>query len=788
MSSSSRPHHKKPKARKRKAKASSNTPPLVFSRQALIDYIAHHQSAPDVNELADIFALKNEGRRALRAMLRELVDEGILIKQGKAYRQPKALPSVTVLEVTGMSDDGEPIAEPVEERLHADMPIIVQQSRRSPAVALGDRILARLTRHVEEECYLARIMKVLPKEQRRQSLGLIQKEGKHWWVEPVRRKDDAYEVAEDALNGAQHGELVRIEKLPGNRRDTLGRPRARVVERLGQADGPKAASMIAVHSHDIPYVFSPEAMALAEAAPSPTLTKSREDLRDYPLVTIDGEDARDFDDALWAEPDTSPDNQGGWHLLVAIADVAHYVRSGDALDVEAQDRGNSTYFPDRVVPMLPEGLSNGLCSLRPDEDRYCMAMHIWIDQKGNILSYRLVRGLMRSRARLTYTQVQQAMNGSPDAAITPLMEEIIRPLYKAYASLKHEREQRGALALDLSEYFIQIEDDGTVSDIHPKKRLDSHQLVEECMIAANVCAAMLLFKQRTPALFRTHEQPDAGKVKDFIRFLESMGYSMFKGDGLQPRHFNRLFSQIEQSPAAPIIHQSALRTQSQAFYGTQRIGHFGLALQHYTHFTSPIRRYSDLIVHRALIRACRLGDDGLSEDEIARLDAIGEHISMTERRSMAAEYEARDRYIVQFHAHHLGEVRHGRIVGMAQRGMFVVLDDTGADGMLPFSALNDDHYTYDPKHQIAQGRRTGRRFHLGDRLQVRITDANPLTGSLRYELDQMLESPVGSQAVSTEPPHRKKRGKSSSKKTGRRKLTSANSTGKGKRRKPRKKT
>jgi ribonuclease R len=479
------------------------------------------------------------------------------------------------------------------------------------------------------------------------------------------------------------------------------------VEKLGDTADPRSISLIAIHTAGIPTVFPPEAIALAEGA-QPVQLGERTDLRELPLVTIDGADARDFDDAVWAEPDGDPANEGGWHIVVAIADVSWYVRPGDALDEEARRRGNSVYFPDRVVPMLPEALSNELCSLKPDVERACLAVHMWLDKDGRKLRHRFVRGLMRSVARLTYEQVQKAADGRPDAATKPLADGVIRPLYGAYGALDRERRKRGTLELDLPELRVVIGGDGHVEGIAPRARLDSHKLIEEFMIAANVAAAETLEQMRQPCMYRVHDAPDPARVealRQFVEGLEDAGLTLPRGQSVRPRQFNQLLRRAEDTPYRAVVNELVLRSQAQAVYAPVNIGHFGLALKRYAHFTSPIRRYADLLVHRALVAGCRFGEGGLPPVDPADFAATGEHISETERRAAGAERSAIDRYVVAFLADKVGATFAGRIVGGTRAGLFVRLTETAADGLVPMGSLPGDFYVVDENRHRLVGRR-----------------------------------------------------------------------------------
>ena len=437
---------------------------------------------------------------------------------------------------------------------------------------------------------------------------------------------------------------------------------------------------------------------------------------------------------MWAEPDPHPDNPGGWHLLVAIADVAHYVGPGSPLDREAFRRGNSCYFPDRVVPMLPEALSNGVCSLKPGEPRACIAAHLWIDGDGHLIRHRFVRGLMRSAARLTYEQVQAARNGEPDDRTGPLLDPIIAPLYGAFAALSKARDRRGTLDLDVPERVVHLDEDGAVQAIGVRPRFDSHRLIEEFMIAANVAAAQALGRRNHPCLYRVHDQPSPAKLEALRQYLEPLGYRLAKGQVPQPRVFTQILVQAADRPEAETINQMILRSQAQAVYSPGNIGHFGLALAHYAHFTSPIRRYADLTVHRALIRVLGLGAGGADDGEIARLEEIGEHISYTERRAAAAERDALDRYVAGFLEDQVGGIFQGTISGVTRFGLFVTLKDSGADGLVPIASLPDDYYQHDERGHRLVGERWGRSYRLGDAVRVRLVEADALTGSTLLHL------------------------------------------------------
>jgi ribonuclease R len=461
-------------------------------------------------------------------------------------------------------------------------------------------------------------------------------------------------------------------------------------------------------------------------------------LRRIPLVTIDPEDARDHDDAVWAGTDDDPKNKGGHIVIVAIADVAHYVKPGSALDREALKRGNSAYFPDRVVPMLPEKLSADLCSLMDAVDRPCLAVRMVFERDGNKKRHEFIRGIMRSAATLTYQQAQRAFDGKDEGE---LARNVLAPLWNAYQALAKARDRRDPLSLDLPERRIVIGDDGKVKSIAFRERLESMRLIEEMMITANVAAAETLEKARSPLIYRIHEQPSKEKLYAFSDYLRTIGMSFAKGQVTKPSSFNRILAQAKGGPNEAPINDVVLRTQAQAVYAPENIGHFGLNLQRYAHFTSPIRRYADLVVHRALIRALNLGEDGLSDAQAAKLGEVADHISMTERRAMAAERDSNDRYVAAFMEDRVGATFEARVTGVTRFGLFVRLPESGAEGLVPARTLGFEYFRHDERQHALIGDRSGTKYSMGDTLMVRLMEAAPLTGGLRFELAEANEAP-----------------------------------------------
>ncbi len=643
---------------------------------------------------------------------------------GRVGKQPQKhsshLPETCVVMVTSVSEDGELIAAPIAWDPKKKPPhIIVTESGRGKAAAVGDKLLVKL-RRIEQHLYQGLVIRLLPTDAPRNIIGMLMMTSDGGIIEPISRKlKESFMVASADLNGAQNGELVAATTLPGT--PSMSMVYAKITERLGSLGSPKAASLIATHMHELPIEFSKESLQEAEAATPPILEDGRVDLRDIPLVTIDGSDARDFDDAVFAEP-----TKDGFHLMIAIADVAHYVTLDSALDDDAHTRGNSVYFPDRVIPMLPERLSNGLCSLMPNEDRYCLAVHIWIDKTGAMESYEFVRGIMRSKARLTYETVEATRH---DAQGT--LPYSTANLWEAYAALAHERDERGALDLNLPEYKIIFDASGNVANIAPKARLESHRLIECFMIAANVAAADFLIKHRAAGIFRAHEAPSDEKLEDLRNLLKMSGYGLAKGD-LKAKNFNHVLHKSEHEPNAFMIHTAVLRAQMQAYYAAENIGHFGLALSKYCHFTSPIRRYADLVVHRALCELIANKKPHAPSTNHHALATIALHISETERKAMMAERDASDRYKVSFMARQIGNVFSGTIAGLNEHGLFVALADNGVQGFIPVRHMGQDFFLYDKKHSCFRGQRTQTKYTIGDPMLVRVAEANAITGSLMF--------------------------------------------------------
>jgi len=703
------------------------------SRDDILRYIADNPDKAGKREIAKAFSLKGEGRIWLKDMLRDLQDEGLLEKDRKQLRRPGALPAVAVLDIFSRDADGGLLARPTDQREDA-LPTVVsiKTSRGGPTPGIGDRVLAKtFPTHAETgPAYTARVMKVF--EKRNDAvLGVFRvlRDGT-FRIEPVERRQAELIVEKEHQNGAENGDLVEVEPQRAAR---YGLPRAKVLNVVGSLTSEKAVSMIAIHVHDIPHIFPADVLAEAEAVKPATLDR-REDWRDVPLVTIDPADAKDHDDAVFAEPDTDEKNPGGVIAIVAIADVAAYVRSGTALDREALKRGNSVYFPDRVVPMLPERISNDLCSLKEKVDRPALAVRMVFSADGRKIRHSFHRIMMRSAARLAYSQAQAAIDGAPDDATGPILESILKPLWAGYEVLKRGRDSRQPLELDLPERKILLKPDGTVDRVIVPDRLDAHKLIEEFMIQANVAAAETLEARKQSLVYRTHDAPSLAKQEGLREFLATLGLSLARGAQMKPAQFNQILSRVKGAEHEALVNEVVLRSQSQALYSPENLGHFGLNLRRYAHFTSPIRRYADLIVHRALIGALKLGPDGISRGEEERLEDISELISATERRAMAAERDTVDRLIAGYLAGRLNDTFDARISGVTKAGLFVQLPQFGADGFIPVSSLDGDYYIYDETARALFGERTGKGYQLADRVEVRLVEVAPLAGAMRFEM------------------------------------------------------
>ncbi|NWG54309.1 MAG: ribonuclease R [Hydrogenophilaceae bacterium] len=717
------------------------------TRERVLAALEKAGGAVHPRDLARMLNIHVDEKAELRRILRALEHDGVLGKSGRRkVASASALPPTGVMEIIDRDADGELLGRMRGETgLFGPMirlaPGEARGKQGEPAIGVGDKVLARIEKE-DDGGYVARVIKRLGQSAHR-ILGVFHADKRGGGrIEPADRKarHDLIVLSEHQ-NGARDGDLVFAELAHGAR--AHGPKRGVIKEIVGQEDDPRAASILAIHTHGVPIGFTEDEEKQARFSKEPTLGK-RTDLRHLPLVTIDPEDARDHDDAVFAQADDDPKNKGGWRVWVAIADVAAYVTPGSPLDHGALKRGNSTYFPDRVAPMLPERLSADLCSLMDNVDRACMAVEMVFNAQGAKISHRFARGLMRSAATLSYQQAQDAIDGKPDEATAPLLDAVLKPLWGAYACVKQGRDARAPLEIDAPEHKIVFDDKGRVAGVKRRERFDAHKLIEEFMIQANVCAAETLEQKRTPLLYRVHDQPSEMKLAALQDFLPTIGLSWAKGQAVTAARFNRILAHAAETEHAEIVNEVILRTQAQAMYAPENIGHFGLNLTHYAHFTSPIRRYADLIVHRALIKALKLGPDGQTEEEAARLEEIGEHITMCERRSMAAERDATSRYIASFLADRVGAVFEGKVSGVTRFGLFIRLDDTQADGLAPISTLGPERWIHDEKAHALVGEQSGARFQLGMSVEARLEEATPVSGGLLFRvLTDPLPPPPG---------------------------------------------
>ncbi|MBR4127475.1 MAG: ribonuclease R [Alphaproteobacteria bacterium] len=706
------------------------------SMDDLVAYLNDNPGKVGKRELARAFHIKGDDRLKLKDMLKELKHSGKTEKAaGKKLILADGLPENCPCLITGTDSDGELVARPLNWNKQTPCPqiLITDLGRLRPAPREGDMVMLKLTPKGKRFFYGAVVRRL--SEQPNRVVGLFDTtSGKGGRILSVDRRLHQNYIVDRAHTGkAKNGDVVIAEVA----QNTFGGAEkyAKIVQVIGPANAPRAASLIALHLHGIPVEFTEDALKQAEKSKLPDM-KKRSDLRDVPLVTIDGEDARDFDDAVFAEPDEDKKNKDGFHIIVAIADVAYFVRPHTALDDCARERGNSVYFPDRCIPMLPEKLSADLCSLKPDLDRPCLAAHLWINKNGKLLKYKFVRAMMRSAARLNYHEVQNVFDGG-----MPEMNEVLRAhildLKAAYEVLAQAREKRGALDLDVIEREIELDGKGQVASVTPRERLDSHKTVEEFMILANVAAAEALEEYGVPAMYRVHEPPSAEKAVALQSFLATIGIKAGKTGKLDGDDLNKILDKVRDTPRALMVNELVLRTQSQAFYSPENLGHFGLALEKYAHFTSPIRRYADLLVHRGLISALRLGSDGLIDEDgdlTADLEDLGEHISATERRAAAAERDAEERYLSAYLKDRIGERFGGTINGVSRFGLFVTIDDIGAEGLIPISTLPNDYYVCEEERHRLFGSSTGNTYELGEHVFMTLAEASPVTGGLLFHI------------------------------------------------------
>jgi len=700
--------------------------PGLPSRQQILDFISESSSPAGKREIARAFGLHGQEKIALKALLKDMADEGLIDSSpGRAFHKMGGVPKVTVLRIVEVGDDGQPFAIP--ESWHGEgVPpkLRVMEGRKRSALAVGDRILART-----EEAGRGLVAHPMKKLARGAELmlGVLHREGDRLWLKPVDKRERRDVPVSDAAD-SDVGDLVLTEKA--------GRPpriTARVIEHLGDPFAPRSFSLVAIHKFGLPHIFSDEVIEEAARAAKQPLGEGREDLRHLPIVAIDPADARDHDDAVWAQADDDPENRGGFRAIVAIADVSYYVRTDAALDREARKRGNSVYFPDRVVPMLPEILSADICSLKENEDRAALVCHLTISAAGKLTAFRFSRAVVRIAANIAYEDAQAAIDGTIEHPLTGLA---LKPLWACWKALSKARDDRQPLDLDLPERRVVLDEKGRIASVATRDRLDAHRLIEDYMIAANVAAAKALEAKKAPVMYRVHEPPSREKLVSLKDYLATFGMEFALGQVIRPETFNRVIGRIEDEHARPQIMEAVLRSQTQAYYAPKNQGHFGLALGSYAHFTSPIRRYADLLVHRSLVDAYGLGAGGLTRGEAEQMDALGERISQAERRAMEAERETIDRYVAAYLSTQVGQLLPTRITGVQPFGFFATVEDLGGDGLVPVSTLGVERFHYDEAARSLIGEESGESYHIGQRLELRLVEANPISASLRFELPQ----------------------------------------------------
>ena len=702
---------------------SRTSPPGLPSRKQILEFVEQSGQPAGKREIARAFGLHGHDKIMLKAMLKDMADEGLIDSAaGRAFHKAGGVPRVTVLRVVSI-EDGQVWAMP--EQWHADTPPprlrVIEKGRRS-SLALNDRILART-----EEAGNGHIAHPMKRLERGADLilGVVRQEGsRHFLTAVDKRERREFQISD--LNDAQVGDLVLAEPS--------GRPprvTARVDAILGDPFAPRSFSLIAIHKHGLPDAFGNETIAEAEHVARQGLGE-REDLTHLPIVAIDPEDARDHDDAIWA----APREGGGWDAIVAIADVSFYVRPGSQLDREARARGNSVYFPDRVVPMLPEELSADICSLKEGKDRAALACHLVVSKDGALMSWRFSRSRIRVAANIAYEDAQAAIDGTTGPVDAAIVDGTLRPLWECWRALLAARDHRQPLELDLPERRVLLDEKGRILSVAPRERLDAHRLVEDYMIAANVAAAKALEAKKAPVMYRIHEAPGREKLVALKDYLATFGIEFALGQVIRPATFNHLLNRVGENDSRPEIMEQVLRTQMQARYGPQPLGHFGLALGSYAHFTSPIRRYADLLVHRALVGSYGLGEGGLPAKDAQEFERIGEIISGLERRAMEAERETVDRYVAAFLADRVGQLLPCRISGVQPFGFFATVEGLGGDGLVPAAILGNEYFRYDEAAKALVGETSGETFKQGQKLDLKLAEANPVSGALRFELPE----------------------------------------------------
>lgn len=689
----------------------------IRSREFILEYLAERgRPATQLQIEKELELTTPDQREALRRRLIAMTRDGQLLKNRKQAYGPLESMELITGSVIGHKD-GFGFIEPDK---GDDLFLSPRQMRM---VFHGDRVVARVSNVDTRGRREAMIVEVLERNTQ-QIVGRFHKESGTAFVESANQRitQDVL-IPPDHYNNAKHGQMVVVEIT--DQPTQFARPLGKVVEILGDHMAPGMEINVAIRNHDLPYVWPQDVLLEAsrfKAHVTEDAMEDREDLRDLAFVTIDGDDAKDFDDAVYCVPR----EKGGWKLYVAIADVSHYVKPGTALDKEAYQRGNSVYFPGRVIPMLPETLSNNLCSLMPEVDRLAMVCEMTIHASGRIMKHRFCNAVFKSRARLTYHQVH-AMMEKKDKRMRERFTDVVphlQHLYDLFHVLQNARKTRGAIDFDMPETKIIFGKDKKIEKIVPYERFDSHRVIEECMLCANICAAKFLEKNKQPGLYRVHQGPTEEKLENLRKFLKEMGLSMPGHREPVSGDYAHILRVVQDRPDSHMIQTMLLRSMSQAIYSPDNRGHFGLAYEAYAHFTSPIRRYPDLLVHRGIKQILKHKKPSMDE---ALLSHAGEHCSMTERRADDATNEVKDWLKCEFMMDKVGQEFSGIISGVMNFGVFVELADIYVEGLIHISILPSDYYQFDPIKHVLFGERSKRRFVLGDAVKIRVA---------RVDLDQ----------------------------------------------------
>lgn len=704
----------------------------IPSREYILEYLAEKGRPATYEQVLEDLGLKSEEEcEALRRRLIAMSRDGQLLRNRKGAYGPLAKMEMIAGRVIGHKDGfGFVVPDDGSEDLFLS-------PRNMRSVFHGDRVMVRVANIDSRGRREGTIVEVL-EHNTQQLVGRIYLESGAAYVEASNQRiNQEILIPPDATKGAENGQIVVVAIV--NQPDRFGRPIGEVVEIMGDHMAPGMEINVAIRNHDLPFVFPDEVLQEASKYPAYVTEEAiagRVDLRHLPFVTIDGEDARDFDDAVYCVPREN----GGWKLFVAIADVSYYVRPGMMLDKEAYSRGNSVYFPARVIPMLPEALSNNLCSLNPNVDRLVMVCEMTIQENGRISHFEFHEAVIKSHRRLTYTQVHKMMEKKDQrmrdqfADVVPYLEH----LYKLFHVLHKARDTRGAIDFDMPETKIVYGKDRKIEKIVPYERFDSHRVIEECMLCANISAAQFLQKHEQPGLYRVHEGPRQEKLEDLRRFLGTIGIKMPAHRDPVPGDYAKILREVKERPDANMIQTMLLRSMSQAVYSPDNKGHFGLSYDAYAHFTSPIRRYPDLLVHRSIKHILNEKNPQVDNGYFGQ---AGEHCSMTERRADDATSEVTDWLKCEFMMDKVGQEFEGRVSGVTNFGIFVELKDFYVEGLVHISTLPDDYYQFDAISHVLIGERTGKSYRIGDEIKIQVARVNLDQCEIDFVLAGM---PIGS--------------------------------------------